>query len=100
MWRPRRQGHPLDPSRVDDLLKGGAVFPVPVMDEILAGRQETPLLHRHVAGDLHHPRLIGMRRHACHVDLPTSQMDERLLLDSRVVDVTRSYNPTFITISS
>src|SRR2546427_3463 len=37
IWRPRRQGHPLDSSRVKDLLKGGTVFPIPVMDEVLAG---------------------------------------------------------------
>ncbi len=35
--RPRRQGHPRDPGRVDNFLKGGAVFPVPVVDEILSG---------------------------------------------------------------
>src|SRR6266545_3156609 len=28
--RPRWQGHPFHPGRVDDLLKGGAVFSVPV----------------------------------------------------------------------
>ena len=35
--RPWRQRHPRDTSIIDDLLKGGAVFPVPVMDEILTG---------------------------------------------------------------
>jgi hypothetical protein len=37
---------------------------------------------------------------AFHAHLATWRLDGRLLLDSRVVDVTRSYNPTFITISS
>jgi hypothetical protein len=27
-------------------LKGGAVFPVAIMDEVLPGSEETPLLHR------------------------------------------------------
>src|SRR5205807_5943023 len=35
--RPRRQRAPRDPGGVEDLLKGGTIFPVPVMDEILAG---------------------------------------------------------------
>ncbi len=33
--RPRRQRDSRDPSRVDELLKSGAVFPVPVMDEVV-----------------------------------------------------------------
>jgi hypothetical protein len=49
--RPRWQGHSLHPGRIDELLKGGAVFPVPIMDEVLSGREETPLLHRDVARD-------------------------------------------------
>jgi hypothetical protein len=40
IWRPRRQRYPFDPGRVDDLLKGRAVFPISVMDEVLAGGQE------------------------------------------------------------
>src|SRR3989442_9269123 len=36
IWRPRRQWHPRDPGCVDDVLKRRAVFPVPVVDEILA----------------------------------------------------------------
>ena len=35
--RPWWQWDPRDPGGVNDVLKGGAVFPVPVMDEILAG---------------------------------------------------------------
>jgi hypothetical protein len=34
--RARWQGHPLHPGGVKELLKGGAVFPVSVMDEVLA----------------------------------------------------------------
>ncbi len=34
--RPRWQWHPRHPGCVDELLKGGAVFPVPVMEKILA----------------------------------------------------------------
>src|SRR5438105_4774019 len=33
IWRPWRERHSRDAGRVDDLLKGGAVFPVPVMDQ-------------------------------------------------------------------
>src|SRR5712692_3877852 len=75
--RPRRQWYALDPGCVDDLLKGGAVLPVPVMDQILPGRQATPRLHRHVAGHLHHPRCIGMRGDTRHMDLSTSKVDEK-----------------------
>ena len=51
--------------------------PVPVMDEILPGSQEGPLFHGHIAGHLDHPCLIGMRRDASHVDLPTAEMQEK-----------------------
>src|SRR5207245_2830238 len=37
---------------------------------------EAPFLHRHVAGHLDHPRLIGMRRHASHMDFPARQMNK------------------------
>src|SRR6266481_5873867 len=77
MRRPRRQGHPRHPGRVDDLLEGGAVLPVPIMDEVLPGREEAPLLHRHVACDLYHPLLVGVWRHPCHMHLPALQMDEK-----------------------
>src|SRR4029077_9302631 len=33
--RPRRQWDSRDPSRVKDLLKSGAVFAIPIMDEVL-----------------------------------------------------------------
>jgi hypothetical protein len=56
--RPWWQRYPLDSSIIDDLLKRGAVFPVPVMDEILARRQEALLLHGHMACHLDHPLLI------------------------------------------
>src|SRR5438067_6741658 len=75
--RPRRQGDPVYPSRVDALLKGGAVFPIPIVDQVLPRREEAPLLHRHVAGHLHHPRLIGMRCHTSHMDVSAAQMDEK-----------------------
>src|SRR5712692_9110673 len=35
--RPRRQGYPRAPGCVNEVLKGSAVFPVPIMDQILAG---------------------------------------------------------------
>src|SRR5215510_14415603 len=47
------------------------------MDEILAGCQAPPLLHRDVASHLYHPGLIGMGRDASHMDLPTPQMHEK-----------------------
>src|SRR5215813_9419235 len=50
--RPRWQWDPFHPSCVDDLLKGGAVFPVPVMYEVLSGSEAAPLLHGDVASDL------------------------------------------------
>src|SRR4029450_1901772 len=46
------------------------------MDEILAGGQAPPLLHREVAGHLYHPGLIGMWRDASHMDLPPPQVQE------------------------
>src|SRR5690349_6942619 len=39
IWRSRRQWHPRDPGCIDDLLKGRTIFPIPVVDEILAGGQ-------------------------------------------------------------
>src|SRR5256885_1034101 len=75
--RPGWQDDTLDTGIINDLLKGGAVFPVPVVDEILPGRQEAPLFHRHVAGGLHHPSLIGMRRHTSNMNFPTAQMQEK-----------------------
>src|SRR5918911_2357322 len=75
--RPRRQWHTRHPGYVNDLLKRGTEFGVAVMDEILARCQETPLLHRDVAGHLHHPGLIGMWRDASHMDLPAPQMQEK-----------------------
>jgi hypothetical protein len=41
------------------------------------GIWEAPLLHGHVTGHLHHPCLIGMRRDARHMDLPTAQVQEK-----------------------
>ena len=35
--RSRRQRDPRDPGRIDDLLKGRTVFPIPLMDQILSG---------------------------------------------------------------
>src|SRR5262249_14621185 len=67
----------LDPGCIDELLKGGAVFPVSIMDEVLARRQEAPLLHRHVARHLDHPRLIGMGSHAGHMDSPAAKVDAK-----------------------
>jgi hypothetical protein len=40
---PRLQWYTLDPGYVHDGLKGKAVLPIPVMDEVLPGRQEAPL---------------------------------------------------------
>src|SRR6266540_1287978 len=59
--RPRRQRDPLDPCVLNDPLKRRAVLAVSVVNQILPWRQKTPLLHGHVA---------------CHLDLPTAQMDE------------------------
>src|SRR5438270_3194996 len=47
------------------------------MDQVLARGQEAPLFHGHVAGHLDHPRLIGMRCDAGHVDLPTRKVDKK-----------------------
>ena len=40
---PRLQWYTLDPGYVNDVLKGEVVLPIPVMDEVLPGRQEAPL---------------------------------------------------------
>jgi hypothetical protein len=74
--RPRRQWHTCHPGCVDDLVKGRAVFPVPVMDQVLPGRQEASFLHRDMAGALHHPLGIGMGCHARDMDSPAAQMHE------------------------
>src|SRR5262249_982918 len=75
--RPGWERHALDPGCVDDLLKGGAIFPIAVMDEVLPGRQAAPLLHRHVACHLDHPPPIRMRRDAGYVDFPAAKVDEK-----------------------
>src|SRR6266487_4053481 len=75
--RPRRQWHPCDPSCVDELLKGRTIFPVSVMDQVLPGRQEAPLLHRDVTGDLPHPRLLGMRRDPSDLHFPCAKPDKK-----------------------
>src|SRR5262245_66518609 len=72
IWRPRRQWHPRDPGCVNDLLKGRTIFPISIMDEVLAKRQEAPLFHGHVAGHLDHPLFVGMGCHASHMNLPTA----------------------------
>jgi hypothetical protein len=40
---PRLQWYTLDLGYVNDVWKGKAVLPIPVMDEVLLGRQEAPL---------------------------------------------------------
>src|SRR6266581_256461 len=77
IWRPWRQWHPCDSSGVDELLKGRTIFPISVMDEVLPGRQEAPLLHRKVTGDLPHPRLIGMRCDASDMHFPCAKPDKK-----------------------
>src|SRR5713101_8617306 len=59
------------------MLKSRAVFPIPVMDQVLPGSQAAPLLHGDIARHLHHPRCRGMGRHARDMDLPASQVDEK-----------------------
>src|SRR5215510_15232527 len=51
---PRLQWYTLDPGYVNDVLKGKAVLPIPVMDEVLPGRQEAPLamVGRNLSGNL------------------------------------------------
>src|SRR5262245_37951336 len=66
-----------DAGRVNTLLKGRAVFAIPVMDQVLSGREEASCLHCDVAGHLHHPGFIGMWRDPSHMDLPAAQMDEK-----------------------
>jgi hypothetical protein len=46
------------------------------MDQVLAGGQEAPFLHRHIAGHLDHPCCIGMRCQAGHLDSPAAKVDE------------------------
>ena len=66
----------MTPGCVDELLKGRTVFAIPVMDQVLPRREKAPLLHRDVAGNLHHPGLRRMRRHPRNMDLSAAQMDE------------------------
>ena len=49
---PRLQRYTFDPGYVNDVLKGKAVLPIPVMDEVLPGRQEAPLamVERNLSG--------------------------------------------------
>src|SRR5215475_13419125 len=72
--RMLRSAHP---SLIDEMLKRRAVFPVAIMDQVLAGGKEAPFFHGHVVGHLDHPRLIGMRCEAGHVDLPARKVDKK-----------------------
>src|SRR5205085_79832 len=62
---------------VHEALKGWTVLAVSVMYQVLSGLQEAPLLHGDVAGHLHHPWLVRMRRRAGDVHLPTREVDEK-----------------------
>jgi hypothetical protein len=77
VWRSGWQDDTLDTGIINDVLKRGTELGVAVMDEILTGCQEAPFLHGHLACHLDHPRLIGMRRDARHVDLSTPKMHEK-----------------------
>jgi hypothetical protein len=46
------------------------------MDKVLTWREEAPFLHREVARDLHHPRVIGVRRHSGDVHFPRAEADK------------------------
>src|SRR5215467_5949899 len=77
VWRLGWQDDTLDTGIIDYLLKRGAELGVTVMDQILPGSQEAPLLHRDVTGHLDHLRFIGMRRDASHRELPTAQRQKK-----------------------
>ena len=57
--------------------KGCAELSIPIMQNIAARTQVTPLLLGRAASDLLHPRLIGMSRYPGHAHSPTFQMREK-----------------------
>src|SRR6266446_3852725 len=74
--RPRWQRHAFDAGLINDALKSRAELPIPVMDQVLPGRQEAPLLHGHIASHLHRPCCIGMRRHPGDMHFPCTKSDK------------------------
>jgi hypothetical protein len=70
--RSRRERYTLHPRRVDDLLKRRTEFFISIMDQVLPRLQESPVGHRHVARDLHHPAPIRMGHHTRDMDLPAA----------------------------
>ena len=61
------------------------------MDQVLSWRQKSPLLHSHIAGDLHHPLLVGMRCHPDDMHLAAFQVNK----EQHVVGNQSSARPHF-----
>ena len=53
-----------------------AVLGVAIVDKILAIFKEAPFVHRHISGNLLHPRLARMGRDPGHFHSAALQMDE------------------------
>src|SRR5262245_41538 len=60
--RPRRQRKAFDASVVENLAERITILTITVVDKVLTGLKEVPLLHRCVASHLHHPLFFGMSR--------------------------------------
>jgi hypothetical protein len=69
-------GHGFHPSSLDQLTEREAELAVPIMQQISAVGQKSPLLHRHVAPHLLHPRLVRMGRDSSQTNPPTLQLDK------------------------
>jgi hypothetical protein len=74
--RARRQRYTRDACIVNDLRERGTELRVAGMDQVLSGLQAPSFLHRDVACDLPHPRVIGIGRDTGNVDLASLQVDE------------------------
>ncbi len=71
----RRQDHRFDPNGLEDFVKSGRVFSVPIMNEIL-GPCHGRVRSRHVAGDLLDPSVGRVWRDAAENDSAGLQMNE------------------------
>jgi len=69
-------GHGFHPASLDQLTERHAELAVPIMQQIPAVGQKSPLLHGHVAPHLLHPLLVRMGRDSGQTNPPTLQLDK------------------------
>ena len=74
---PRWQANRFDTSRFDQFTKRGTELRIPVMQQVAAASQKSPLLHGCISCLLFHPLLARVGRHSCQAHPPTLQVNEK-----------------------